>query len=152
MHLTLAVCLQRTHSRKYSGAVPACTAAQGAARLAKHCTAESAEQMHGTALHSAYYLALGAAGALLRCQRLPSASHVPKRRPSCAATRVHAIYACSVACHSEQRRACTAGNCHLATRQTQAHGRLSSGVQAPGDGEGHVHSSKERPSGLHHAR
>ncbi len=40
--------------------------------VAKHCTADSAEHMNGTALHSAYYLALGAAGALLRCQHLPA--------------------------------------------------------------------------------
>ena len=43
---------------------------QGATLLTKHCTAESAEQMRGTTLHSAYYLALGAAGALLRCQHV----------------------------------------------------------------------------------
>ena len=52
-------------------------AAQGATLLAKHCTPDSAEQMHGTALHSAYYLALGAAGALLRCEHLPDAVAPP---------------------------------------------------------------------------
>ena len=64
LRLNAARIMHRLVSGTHAGA-----ATQGATLLAKHCTADSAEQMHGTALHSAYYLALGAAGALLRCIR-----------------------------------------------------------------------------------